>query len=236
MMAKLLLKTSLKLNRKRSLDYFKSLQITIIFKNIISTNYSFARMINEDPRYAMHKNDGKFVVKLSCTTGSSHRKYTRNGADGIRTAIKQFMNNPRVYGYYLTAIIQPCVRENTEAKVVCQKGKAVFMNPHSRKRKSAFRNLPEREFKDFAEMVLMRIKEAAPQVIWDQLLRVDIFGVRDQHDELHLFVNEIEGYEAAAWSKGINNHTGTMIQFLSEAWYDIVDTLIECHMERIKVK
>jgi hypothetical protein len=184
----------------------------------------------------MHRNDGKFVVKLSHCTGKEHRKYVTGGVEGIRTALLQFMKNVRVFGYYITAIIQPRVRDHTEAKVICYQGKAQFMNPHDRKRTSPFRHLPEATFKEFADMVILRIREVAPHVISDHVLRVDIFGVRDEVDVLHLFVNEVEGYEASVWGKGslAGIYIGKMVGVLRQSWFDIGDTLIESHFDRIR--
>lgn len=194
------------------------------------------KKVEEDPRYSMHRNDGKFVVKLSYCTGKEHRKYVTGGVEGIRKALLQFMKNIRVFGYYITAIIQPRVRDNTEAKVICYHSKAQFLNPHDRRRKSPFRHLPEDAFKHFADMVIRRIKGVAPHVISDHVLRVDIFGVRDEVDDLHLFVNEVEGYEACAWGKGVvaGARIGHMVEVLRHSWFEMGDILIESHFDRIR--
>jgi hypothetical protein len=199
-------------------------------------NFCFRRFVGKIANVPLFHNDDQFVVKLSQSTGSSCRKYAR-GISGIRKAVQEFMNNDRIFGYYSTAVIQPRVPDNTEVKVICFNGEPRFCNPRKNQgRKSPFKHAPDQVFFDFAQRVIKELREIAPHLIANQVLRVDIFGIRDTDDNLSLFVNEIEGYEACAWGKGADahKHLCQMAEDLTQSWFNLVDEVLEFHIERIK--
>jgi len=69
-------------------------------------------------------NDDKFVVKLpyaagGCVGDRSSVKYAKNGVQGIKICIAQFLRNHRfVLGYIPFVIVQPRFKNNSEAKVL----------------------------------------------------------------------------------------------------------------------
>ena len=160
---------------------------------------------------ARFKNDNKFVSKLPYTTGSAHRrtvKLSTDGKAGILKSIQEFTNNERVLGYIDEVLVQPMAHYNKEASVILFGGKAQYRNPHKRASipKSVFNRAPDSVFFEFAEDVVRRLREICPQLIADQVLRIDMFGDLSETKELLLIVNEVEGYEAAQWGAG----TGSM--------------------------
>jgi hypothetical protein len=204
---------------------------------------SFIFKINNDPRWARFKNDDKWVVKLPYTTGSSHGRSAKpsyNGKAGILKSLRQLTNNIRYFGYIDEAIIQPMAHYNKEASVFLFGGKAIFRNPHKNGsiRKSVFDRAPDQVFFDFAEEAFKRLKEVCPELISNQVLRFDFFGDINEAGELIFIVNEVEGYEARAW--GIRNNAMTGVSQLKTSeqghWTFEVETLIECHLERVKLR
>ena len=172
------------------------------------------------------------------TTGSSNRRTVKPSTDGkagLLKCIQEFTNNERVLGYIDDVVIQPMARYNKEASVVLFGGEAQYRNPHKMGTisKSVFNHSPDSVFFKFAEDVVRRLREICPQLIANQVLRVDMFGDLSETGELVLIVNEVEGYEAAQWGTGVNaiSKTGAMNKKEEEYWEAEIETLIECHLE-----
>jgi len=198
----------------------------------------FIFKISNDPRWARFKNENKFVAKLPYTTGSAHRRTVKpsmDGKPGILKCIQEFTNNERVLGYIDTVVIQPMAHFNKEASVILFGGKAQYRNPHKSGtiKKSVFNHAPDSVFFEFAENVVRKLQEICPQLIADQVLRVDFFGDLSETGELVFIVNEIEGYEAVQWGTGVNaiSKTGSMNIKEQAYWEAEIETLIECHLE-----
>ena len=70
-------------------------------------------------------------------------------------------------------------------------------------------------------------------LIADHVLRVDIFGIRDTDDNLNLFVNEIEGYEACAWAKGHGSDKllSQMPRAVTGSQFNLVDDVLIYRIE-----
>jgi hypothetical protein len=197
--------------------------------------------VNTDPRWARFKNDDKFVVKLSYTTASSNGKTVKpcyNGKVGILQNIAEFTNNDAVFGYYDEVVIQPMARYNKEASVFLFGGERMFRNPHKDGwiSKSVFNHSRDEVFFTFAENVVRRLREICPELIANQVLRVDFFGDLSETGELVFIVNEIEGYEAAQWGTGANSLSklGNLTTKELSHWIFEIETLIECHLELLK--
>lgn len=202
---------------------------------------SFIIKVNNDPRWARFKNDDKWVVKLPYTTGSSHRRSVKpsyNGRSGILKSIREIKNNPMYFGYIDHAIIQPMAHYNEEASVFIFDGEAIFRNPHKDGwiKKSPFNRVSDSVLFEFAEEVVRKLKEVCPELIANQVLRIDFFGDLCETGELVFIVNEVEGYEAQQW--GIRANAITKIAELRDKekahWKFEIETLIECHLERQK--
>jgi hypothetical protein len=150
------------------------------------------------------------------------------------------MNNPRIFGYINEAVIQPKAHYNTEASIFVFGGKAMFRNPHKpgTGKKSVFGHSPDKVFEDFAEEVVRKLREICPELIANQVLRVDFFGDLSETGELVFIVNEVEGYEARQWGVGVNalSSIGDLREKEKEHWKFEVNTLIECHLELQKTR
>ena len=175
------------------------------------------------------------------TTGSSHRRTAKpsyNGKVGILKSLRELTNNVNIFGYIDEAIIQPMAHYNKEASVFVFGGEAIFRNPHKDGwcKKSVFNRAPDKVFFDFAEEVVKKLKEVCPELISNQVLRIDFFGDLNEDGELIFIVNEVEGFEARAW--GIRTNAMTDLSKLKtkegQHWEFAVETLIECHFEMAK--
>jgi hypothetical protein len=82
------------------------------------------------------------------------------------------------------------------------------------------------------------LKDICPELISDQVLRVDFFGDLSPTGELIFIVNEIEGYEAVQWGTGVNSvsKVGAMALLETAFWEAEIETLIECHLELQKLR
>ena len=143
-------------------------------------------------------------------------------------------------GYIDEVVIQPMARYNKEASIILFGGKAQYRNPHKKGTvsKSVFNHAPDSVYFDFAEDVVRRLKDICPELISEQVLRVDFFGDLSPTGELIFIVNEIEGYEAVQWGTGVNStsKTGAMSQKETNYWEAEIETLIECHLELQKLR
>jgi hypothetical protein len=107
-------------------------------------------------------------------------------------------------GFYCGRIpyimIQACMYNRKEYKVVLAEGKAVYLASiagHNKRQSigginKSFSVRPHDALMEFAEQIVLDAKYACPHMIMDGLVRVDIFEKLD-----HTFVvNELEGFEA----------------------------------------
>jgi hypothetical protein len=198
----------------------------------------FIAKINSDPRFSTKEK--QFAVKLSYTTAGHHNstmKRAKGGLSGILKKIKEFTNNPRVFGYIEDVVIQPLILRNREASVVCFDGEPQFRNPHKKGHKeqnSPFPQFAKDElFFEFARKVIKEVRAACPDLIADQILRVDFFGERFPDGSLGFLVNEIEGLEARLWGVGVTagDRLAEIEAMAFRYWYYQVDTMIAIHVE-----
>jgi len=197
--------------------------------------------IDQDPRFCTKKKE--FISKLSYTTAAHHNnsaKRSKGGVAGIVTMLKQFTNNSRVFGYIEDVVIQPLILSNREASVVCFDGVPKFRNPHkvgNREYPSPFPlNAPDTLFFDFASTVIKEMRIICPELVADQILRVDFFGERLPNGKLRFLVNEIEGLEARLWGIGITagDRLAKIEAMAEEYWYDQIDMLIDLHLMQVE--
>ena len=177
------------------------------------------------------------------TTSSAHRRTVKpstGGKAGPFKCIQEFTNNDRVLGYIDEVVIQPMAHHNKEASILLFGGKSLYRNPHKKGTilKSVFNHSPDSVFFEFAEEVVRRMTAICPELIADQVLRVDFFGDLSPTGELFFIVNEIEGYEAVQWGTGVNaiTKTGAMQQREISYWKAEIETLIECLLELQKLR
>ena len=193
-----------------------------------------SRFIEDINRNPLYRNGNKFVCKLPFTTNSQHGSTVKFavGFEGIMEMLGQLRKNVNISGYISYAMIQPEIPENCEAKIICFNGKARFRNKHKKSRdgRSPFAGVRDKEFFEFAEHVITVMRRVCPQLISDQVLRIDIFGFRNYPGMF--IVNEIEGYEAQRTATG--SKAGELLSALSrdteEYWFDVLTELIEYHL------
>ena len=177
---------------------------------------------------------------MSYTTAGHHGntvKRSVGGVSGILKKLQEFKNNKRIFGYIDDVVIQPLLLSNREASVVCFDGEPKFRNPHKgghKGQRSPFpRSTKDSVFFDYARRVIREVRSACPELIADQILRVDFFGERLPDGTIGFLVNEIESLEARLW--GLRTTAGTRLaeveNMVEEYWYEHVDTLIECHVQ-----
>ena len=129
-------------------------------------------------------------------------------------------------------MVQPRIPNNAEAKIVCFNGKAQFKNliKRSDTGQSPFKGVKDKEFFDFAEHVIGILRRVCPEVITNQVLRIDIFGIKDCPGMF--IVNEVEGYEAQRTATGV--HAGAkiakLVENVEDYWYSILCELVEYHI------
>ena len=136
-------------------------------------------------------------------------------------------------------MIQPLILRNREASVVCFDGVPKFRNPHKighRDYPSPFPlNAPDELFFDYARTVIKEMRRICPELVADQILRVDFFGERLPNGKLRFLVNEIEGLEARLWGIGINagDRLANIEAMAEDYWYNQIDILIDLHLMQV---
>ena len=204
---------------------------------MLNVHYRFVSDISSSTLFnnpAKDSNEPQFVIKLPFSTNSQRIKRGA-GVAGILTALKEFMNDDRVWNYIPSALIQPEIRENAEIKVVCFNGKAIFRNKikKSKNGRSPFGRKKNIVYFDFAEHVISVLRMLCPEIVSDQILRVDLFGIRE-HPGLFL-VNEIEGYESAKWGTGVSagDNVSRIIVWTTQHWITLLCKLVDYHLARL---
>ena len=201
--------------------------------SILFTN-RFVDDISANPIYS---NNDRFVCKLPFTTNSKHNSTVKYvvGYDGILAALRQFVSNVNIAGYITYAMIQPRIPNNAEVKIICFNGKAKFRNMYKKATDknalSPFKGVNLKEFFDFAEHIIAVLRRICPELITDQVLRIDMFGFRDRPGVF--IVNEIEGYEAQRTGTGLKAaaQLGRLSADVETYWYNTLCELVEYHID-----
>ena len=187
--------------------------------------------MNKNPIY---NNDNKFVCKLPFTTNGKHNSTVKRcvGYHGILKMLGQFVRNKNIAGYITYAMIQPRIRENAEAKIVCFNGIPKFRNPNKKgdDGRSPFGEVGDEDLFKFARHVIDILRKVCPELISDQVLRIDIFGFRNYPGMF--IVNEIEGYEAQRTGTGTQagEKSSQLLGNVEDYWYNILCELVEYHI------
>jgi hypothetical protein len=119
---------------------------------------------------------------------------------------------------------------------VCFNGKAIVKNLHKKGRpgsRSPFRRIKLRRMFDFAEEVITALRLYCPEIVTDQVLRIDIFGFVGQPGKF--IVNEIEGYEAQKTGSGLSgtDKCGSINVMVADYWVEIISECIEFHLAHL---
>lgn len=181
-------------------------------------------------------NQGKFKVKLSHSTGEQYKekcKTATGGLPGITENISSFFHNDNIRGYVEDILVAPYVKENSEVKMVCFNGVALFANKRKRAAQggSGFPRAPmDPRLTEFAEQIVSKIQNNCNHAITDQVLRVDFYC--DRRTDTY-FVNSVSGFDAEAEGVGIGSNYATLIANSEAWWFAHADKLIKYHLQRI---
>jgi hypothetical protein len=215
--------------------YFDFCVISLIYYLL----YRFVEEIDSNPRFA---NNGRYCVKLNHTTGSKHNSTVKSSSGGIHgkvgilKRIREFQRNPRILGYFDSILIQPLIKHNTENKTICFNGTSYDSNTPRKKGSygtSFFPPCPIHDsFDEYAERMILQFKKACPNLIANQLLRIDYFceDPEDVNGRIEAYLlNEVEGYESQILCPNLDQ----VQAFILNRWVEDIDSCVKCHLRRI---
>ena len=180
----------------------------------------FIKKITSDPVF---HNNNQFMLKLGFCCGGQHQgkriscKIAR-GLKGILKRIQEWLNNSTVLNVVPYCILQPLIRDNTEAKVICFNGKFISRNPHKHGTSYGHQSTlgkDDSKLGAIAEGMIARLKAAHPQLIADQILRVDFF--RDTKSGQYI-LNEVECFNAQIVGIRGGEGAGTVMDMVQNYW------------------
>ena len=127
------------------------------------------------------------------------------------------------------AIVQPCMLNRKEYKVVVLGGTARYVAHIERKcgNQRSFSRSPHSALFAFAENAVLALQHACPASLADGILRVDIF----QNAEGRLVVNEFESLEACTYSKCITKEAAAL-SWMVKYWNTALQSSIAIALAR----
>ena len=157
-----------------------------------------------------------WVIKGPFTTNSQCIKFVHS-IGGMVNAMRLLSN--RFFGHLPYLMIQPCMHNRKECKVVVLNNSPVYQAGISTGGNSKSKNGVRRSFADFEELqqfanqAIAQLRLAAPFAITDGLFRVDIF----QTAAGKMVVNEIESLDAE-YQSSISGRAEAVYTFLEKYW------------------
>lgn len=137
----------------------------------------------------------------------------------------------KFFGQIPYVMLQPCMKNRLEYKVICINGEAQYVSNIKRSTGTSFSSHPHEALFQFAEDAILRAKNSGcPGLIINGILRVDIF----QNQRGDFIVNELESLDAEYCS---NNSVGECAAgvFLEVYWYEhIIKSLQQLAAGRIR--
>ena len=120
-------------------------------------------------------------------------------------------------------MVQPCLKNRMEYKIVCRDGKACYVSSPAQKagHRSAFSLAPHVGILAFAEHAIQVLKANIPATLSDFLIRVDVMQMNDGT----LVVNEFESMEALYTSRPAEAEHFTY-QWLEAYWARQLERLL----------
>lgn len=158
----------------------------VVLTNLLYLSFSF---VTDTSR------ENGWVVKMPYTTNGEFVKFCKD-YDDVLYALKAA--SEKYFGRVSYAIVQPCMKNRKEYKVVVLGGIAKYVARIENKCASqrCFSTSPHTALFAFAENAVQALKRACPNSIADGILRVDIFQTVDGC----LVVNEFESLEACTYA------------------------------------
>lgn len=126
------------------------------------------------------------------------------------------------------AIVQPCMANKKEYRVVVLGGKAKYIaNVDTGTAGKAFSRPPHGALFSFAEKAVQRLKRARPATLSECVIRVDIF----QRSDGDLVVNEFESLEARIYGTSHAKEESSAQVWIGGFWLEQMRTCLKqyCH-------
>lgn len=177
------------------------------------------QIIDELQRVCNEAGKCTWVLKFPFMTNGDNIKYCKDYETlkiRIFDAVDITFDNGLTVPY---GLIQPCLTNGKEYKVILLDGKAEF---HTVKNKGLSKAFSDKEkLYKFAETSLRILKEKRPGTIADGMVRVDIM----ERNDGQMIVNEFEGFEAGF---GLNGTTDAkVLHCLTTFWANKLERLFE---------
>ena len=143
----------------------------------------------------------------------------------VKCLIKSSMDN-RKFSY---VIIQPCLYNRREMKVVCLNRKPIYVSKSANKKSSdgvnhSISDSPHQSLMEFAQKAVDCYLKYCPHAIVDGLFRVDIMQMTNKC----YVVNELESLEAAYYSGSCEE--ALVHSCLESYWFKIITKLCSEHV------
>ncbi len=154
------------------------------------------------------------MLKLPYTTNKEFVRYPMS-VDKILSVFSTAC--AKYFGQIPYIMLQPCMQNRKENKVVTVNGKALYISENKTKAGSQYSFPPHHSnLFTFAEHAVRELKIADPSFHADGLVRVDVF----QNQVGELIVNEFESLEAYYHSSAIIGMTeeASVTEWLTEFW------------------
>jgi hypothetical protein len=145
--------------------------------------------------HVVETEENGWVLKLPFQTNQIV-KFPKNNRE-IFHAMSRYHSRPE-YCMMPYALLQPCMSNRKEYKVVCVNGKACSVNFVTNSLGRAFSSAPHADICNFAEYAVHLLGIRCPAAIIDGIVRVDIF----LNKKNKYIVNEFESLEAVTYPGG----------------------------------
>jgi hypothetical protein len=151
-----------------------------------------------------------YVVKAPFSTNGEGVSFCRSKEEVLHTIyIMAGKFDGRAFGYLM---VQPCLKNKRECKVVCLNGMPKYISKHSRSSKgTSFKGILREDIMAFAQDMLFYFRSHVEESIVNMLCRVDVMMYNGR-----LVVNELESFEAQF--TGPRNVEAQVIPFLVDFW------------------
>jgi hypothetical protein len=167
-----------------------------------------------------------WVIKAPFTTNSESVRYPKSFE-----AMQGFMRSlsSKYYGHLPYLMIQPCMYNRREVKIVALNNQPVFkagistgFNSRSKSGISKVFGDIKEDILPFASQALQKFRDAVPFAITDGLFHIDIF----QTAAGQMVVNEFESLDAVYESRVPGGDAATY-NFLQNYWHEKIQSLIK---------
>ena len=198
----------------------------VAMSNIFRSRLLILSRAQNSIKFLEARNEGRgWVVKFPFVTVREGMRFCKT-PDEVFKALE--IAAGKFGGRIPYAMVQPCLLNRKEYKVVVLNGKASHLLPQSAgvrlggKGVRGFSAYPHTDLFQFAELAVELLRERCPGSHTEGLMRVDVMQTGDGN----MIVNEFESLEALYMSAA-SNQTDRTVTFLREYWAERVFDAIE---------